>query len=152
MSTGTPMVARALTATGLAFAQVAATPIPSVPNREAVEISVGLPSGEVGDGNAVWRQVNEILRASLEKRGVDKPGRADVLERHTREGRRGWRTVAPGIIVPADEYEERYAGVDLEWCRENMTPEVFRTFVRFVGSLRGQPELDIAEVTSMPED
>jgi hypothetical protein len=59
--------------------------------------------------------------------------------------------VAPGIAVRSDEYEERYAGIDLEGLRGRMTPAMFKAFVRHLGSIPGRPDLDVDEIATTPE-
>jgi len=59
--------------------------------------------------------------------------------------------VAPGILVRAHEFEERYGGIDLGALRSRMTPAIFKAFVRHIGSVPGRPDLDVDEISAIPE-
>ncbi|MCJ7510611.1 MAG: hypothetical protein MUP14_06970 [Dehalococcoidia bacterium] len=59
--------------------------------------------------------------------------------------------MAPGIMVRADEFEERYGGIDLQGLRSRMTPAIFKVFVRHIGSIPGRPDLDVDEISAIPE-
>lgn len=50
--------------------------------------------------------------------------------------------VAPGIMVSPQEYEQRYQGIDLTSIRQRMPPDLFRDFVRYIGSIPGHPDTD----------
>lgn len=45
--------------------------------------------------------------------------------------------VYPGFAPPRDEYDLRYGGVDLEYARRNLSPELFRVLVDGMGSIPG---------------
>lgn len=97
----------------------------------------------------VWQQVNGLLIESLGRSGFPQPD--EVIE-DRRPAPANWVTVAPGIMVRADEYEERYGGIDLEGLRRRMTPALFAAFVRHIGTVPGTPDLDVDEMTAIPED
>lgn len=113
------------------------------------EFRVETKGQELGD--AVWKQVDEMLRGSLEQSQTSRPHAATKSETKRSEHDQ-WRTVAPGIIVSPNEYQRRYGALDLERCRNSMTPEVFKVFVRFIGSVPGSPDLDVVKMTTPPEE
>ena len=117
---------------------------------EPVEVSLEVEPEVKGGTDLVWRQVNEILRSSsrsfASQRSLEQTSTPTPEVPLTK-----WRTVAPGVIVSRDEYEERYGCLDLERYRQAMSPDVFEAFVRFIGGIPGRPDVDIVEITSMPE-
>ena len=96
----------------------------------------------------VWQQINGILIETLERSGFRPPN--EVIEQ-TKPPPATWVTVAPGIIVRTDEYEERFGGIDLEELKGRMTPALFEAFVRHIGSIPGRPDLDVDEISAIPE-
>lgn len=60
--------------------------------------------------------------------------------------------IAPGIVVTAAEYQERYGGLDLESLRQRMTPAVYKAFVRYIGAIPGRKDLDVSIIIDIPDD
>jgi len=96
-----------------------------------------------------WRQINDILSDSLSDAGFPQPVQTAV---------RDWRTplelpvvVAPGIVVGSEEYKQRYGSVDLEQYRQQMSPELFKAFVRHIGRIPGTPDLNLGDIVTTPE-
>ena len=105
-----------------------------------------------GDERAdAWRQFNEGLIQSVELLELA-PQEAIVegAEPTPTDGRR-LVPVAPGIVVGAQEYEERYGGIDIEGLRARMAPAVFKAFVRHIGSVSGREDLDVDLISDIPE-
>lgn len=102
-------------------------------------------------GSLAWRQINDLLCASLRDSGFPQPvgtsapGLYAPLEISTTV------VVAPGIVVDGDEYERRYGSVDLEQCKRQMSPELFKAFVRHIGCIPGTPDLDLGDIVTTPE-
>jgi len=98
----------------------------------------------------VWQQFNSALRMELAHLGFPQ---TEVIEefRPPARARPSVIVVAPGIAVRSDEYEERYAGIDLEGLRGRMTPAMFKAFVRHLGSIPGRPDLNVDEIATIPE-
>lgn len=121
--------------------------------EEADKVSIKLRQAvAVGDSEPlIWRQIDDILRSSLERSGFRQPDRLPTGEYLPPRKRGGAVVVAAGIMVWADEYEQRYNGIDLEGFRHRMSPELFKAFVRHIGSIPGHPDLDISAVTTIPE-
>jgi hypothetical protein len=59
--------------------------------------------------------------------------------------------VAPGIVMSSDEYQERFQDIDLEQVRKRMNPEIFKAFVRYMGLIPGDPRVNIAQISSIPD-
>lgn len=118
---------------------------------EAEEVSVEFRSEFEGVGTIVWNKINESLRKSLKSSGFPQPS-ADSIQQHYEEMERpSLIVVATGIAVTAGEYEERYGSIDLEYYRENMSPEMFKAFVRNIGSIRGRADLNVGEFVTATE-
>jgi hypothetical protein len=98
----------------------------------------------------VWQQVDSALRVGLANLGFPQTEVIDELALPARV-LPAFIVVAPGIAVRADEYEERYAGIDLESLKSRMTPAVFKAFVRHLGSIPGRSDLDVGEIATIPE-
>ena len=117
--------------------------------QEKAYVSVGVsqPSHEIPDA---WQQFNNALRLGLASLGFPQ---TEVIDEFVRpiSARPATIVVAPGIAVRADEYEERYAGIDLQNLRGRMTPAMFKAFVRHLGSIPGRPDLDVDEIATIPE-
>lgn len=112
---------------------------------EVQEVPVDFRSKVEADRTRVWDQINELFRTSLNRSGFLQPS-ADLIQQSYEEMERpSLIVVAPGIAVQAGEYEERYGSIDLEYFREHMSPEMFKAFVRHIGSIRGRTDLNIGE-------
>jgi len=112
---------------------------------EVEEIPVAFRSEDEESGTPVWQMISEILRTSLKSFGFPQPS-ADPIQQSWEEMERpSLIIVAPGIAVQAGEYEERYGSIDLEYFREHMSPEMFKAYVRRIGSIRGRTGLNIGE-------
>ena len=92
-------------------------------------------------GNLMWRQINEIVKASLTTR---QPTPAESHEV-------GLVTLAPGLVVSTAEYKDRFDGIDLEQFRRQMSPEAFKAFVRHMGVIPGIPNLDVTVIADTLE-
>lgn len=122
-------------------------PRPRAAGRVSVEFQPAIED-TVSDA---WRQINAILSDSLSESGLPQPG-------ETADG--DWRVppespvviaVAPGIAVETDEYQKRYGSIDLEQYRQQMSPELFRVFVRHIGRIPGTPGLDLGDIVTTPD-
>src|SRR4030042_1018930 len=123
--------------TGVPTLDPIATPLEtSALAQEADKVSVDFGQGVGDSGSFIWRQIDDVLRRSLERSGFRQP---DVLPREDPPPRKHVNAVvvAPGIMVLADEYEKRYGGIDLEQFRQRMSSDLFKAFVRHIGSIPG---------------
>ena len=117
--------------------------------QQGARASVGVRR-ETGDRlSDVWQRLNDAVRGSLERSGF--PQREELKPEPERTRWLGAVVVAPGIMVRADEFEDRYGGLDLEALKARMTPGLFKAFVRHVGSIPGRPDLDVDQITAIPE-
>jgi len=122
--------------------------IRSLPKPSEVE---GVPVEFQSEVEDVWGQINELLRISLHRSGFPQPS-ADLIQQSYEEMERpSLIVVATGIAVQAGEYTERYGSIELEYFREHMSPEMFKAFVRHIGSIKGRPDLNIGEFVDTPE-
>lgn len=112
---------------------------------ELEEIPVDFRSKVEDSGTLVWRQINELLRTSLSSSGLPQPSADAIRQSYEEMERPSLVVVAPGIAVQADEYEERFGSINLEYYREHMSPEMLKAFVRHIGSIRGRTDLNIGE-------
>lgn len=117
--------------------------------REVKEVPVNFQPVIEDTSSLAWRQVNDILCSSLSDAGFPQPVQTAV---------RDWRTplelpvvVAPGIVVGSEEYKQRYGSVDLEQYRQQMSPELFKAFVRHIGRIPGTPDLNLGDIVTTPE-
>ncbi len=117
--------------------------------RDVEEVPVKLLDMIRDTSSLVWRQINDILSNSLSDAGFPQPVQTAV---------RDWRTplelpivVAPGIVVGSEEYKQRYGSIDLEQYRQQMSPELFKAFVRHIGRIPGTPDLDLGDIVTTPE-
>jgi hypothetical protein len=108
-------------------------------------------------GTRMWRQVDGIVRATLGHSGVRQRG-AETYQSNEVFGRTPFETgathrimVAPGIVMSSEEYQERFQDIDLEQVRKRMNPEVFKAFVRYMGLIPGDPKVNIAQISSIPD-
>ena len=131
MSTGVPTIQ---STTGTATA----TPTEQM---ELVEVPPMIDFGPEDAADLMWKQVHRIVQSSLGGRGL----------RRIEPQHEGLVTVAPGIAVSAVEYQDRFGDVDLELYRSRMSPEAFKVFVRYMGLIPGDPNLDVTQIASMPE-
>src|SRR5919201_492021 len=120
MATGTPTLER-IAGTGLSSEVVRVVQITPVSptHRGPAVFDVGdvLDFGDT-EGQELWDQVGRLLRRPVPA------GRAStsVPDPHgpNQGDRASWRTVAPGVRVPEDEYQRRFGGIDLERFRQVM--------------------------------
>ena len=117
--------------------------------HDVEEIPVKLQTATNDTNSLAWRQINEILSNSLSGAGFPQPVQTAV---------RDWRiplelpvVVAPGIVVESEEYKQRYGSIDLEQYRQQMSPELFKAFVRHIGRIPGTPDLDLGDIVTTPE-
>jgi hypothetical protein len=130
---------------------VSLEPYGSDVGQGAARASIGVRPESEERLSDLSRRFTDALRGSLERSGFPQP-EVEVIEQ--REPlRRTWGAVvvAPGILVRADEFEERYGGIDLQGLRARMAPAVFKAFVRHIGSIPGRPDLDVDEISAIPE-
>jgi len=118
---------------------------------EVEEVPVEFRSEVEDSGTLVWQQINELLRTSLNSSGFPQPSADPIQQSYEEMERPSLVVVAPGIAVQADEYEERFGSINLEYYRERMSPEMFKAFVRHIGSIKGRTDLNIAEFVDAPE-
>lgn len=142
MSTGAPTVDHMTTSRGISdFAQGA----------DKVSLRLRQRSAVRGGESPIWQQIDDLLRRSLGQSGFWQPDVVPEREYPPPRKRLDAVVVAPGILVWGDEYEQRYGGIDLEKFRQRMSPDLFKAFVRHVGSIPGYPDLDVNEITSIPD-
>lgn len=117
--------------------------------RDVEEVPVKFQTVTNDTSSLAWRQINAILSSSLSDAGFPQPVQTAV---------RDWRTplelpivVAPGIVVGGEEYKQRYGSIDLEQYRQQMSPELFKAFVRHIGRIPGTPDLDLGDIVTTPE-
>jgi len=117
--------------------------------RDVEEVPVKVQTVTNDTSSLAWRQINAILSSSLSDAGFPQPVQTAV---------RDWRTplelpivVAPGIVVGSEEYKQRYGSIDLEQYRQQMSPELFKAFVRHIGRIPGTPDLDLGDIVTTPE-
>lgn len=119
--------------------------------RDVEEFSVTFQPEFEDASSLAWRQINEVLSSSLRESGFPQPVETSA---------RGWPTplellisvvVASGIVVGGDEYEQRYGGIDLEEYRQQMSPELFKAFIRHIGCIPGTPDLELSDIVTTPE-
>ena len=126
--------------------------IRSLPKPSKVEeVHVEFQSDAEEIGGLVWGQINDLLRGSLRRSGFPQPSEEHIRESWEEMERPSLILVAPGIAVQTSEYEERYGAIDLGYYREHMSPELFRAFVRRIGSVKGRTDLDIGEFVDTVE-
>ena len=118
---------------------------------EAEEVPVEFRSEFADVGKLAWNKINELLRSSLKSSGFPQPSVDSIWQRYEEMERPSLIVVAPGIAVQAGEYEERFGSVDLKYYREHMSPEMFKAFVRHIGSISGRTDLNIGEFVDTPE-
>jgi|APFre7841882654_1041346.scaffolds.fasta_scaffold04800_4 hypothetical protein len=129
------------------IAKVQSTGIAQEPNHVSVTYRHRIKE----TNSIIWQQVDDILRRSLESSGFKQPDGL-VTGKHTLVPKPiEMVVVAPGIIVRASEYEERFGGIELDQYRKRMSPEVFKVFVRHIGSIPGRSTLDVSTITTIPE-
>ena len=117
--------------------------------RTAPSVSIRLQPLRHDD---VWKQFSEAVQHGAATLGFEQPD-TDVRE-HQPTPRLVVDTVivAPGVIVSASEYQERYGGIDLEALRRRMAPAVYKAFVRYIGSVRGREDLDVDAISDIPDE
>ena len=96
-------------------------------------------------GKLVWNKINVWLRNSLKSSGFPQPSTESIQQRYEEMEKPPLIVVAPGIAVQAGEYEERFGSIDLKYYRAHMPPDMFRAFVRHIGSISGRKDLNITE-------
>jgi hypothetical protein len=150
MSTGAPTLERSPASVASA-ATAASLQAPSATNR-VVDVSNLIQDQDAGNTPSIWGQVDRLLRATEASRQLGhrvpmaQPGVPQTKEFQ------GWRAVAPGIMVSAAEYEQRFDGITLDAFRRTMTPSVFQAYVRFLGIIPGGSGLDVVEIARLPDD
>ena len=141
MATGTPTLDRA----PVEYREPAS-------GRRAGGTPIELAQLQPGDTARLWRDVDAILRRSLGEHRLSDPLSSLLDTGNEPLPQRGWRRVAPSIIVSNEEYERRFSGIDLELFRASMPPAVFDAFVRHLGVIDGSDQLDIVDLTLPPDD
>ena len=99
----------------------------------------------------IWQQVQDVLRATLWSTGLAEPYPSARQERTLSEIAFKRVTVAPGVLVSGHEYEERYGGFDVEQFKRQMSPELFKAFVRHIGVIPGDRDLDVNDLATIPD-
>jgi len=118
---------------------------------EAEEVAVEFRSEFADVGKIVWNKINELLRSSLKSSGFPQPSADSIRQRYGEMERPSLIVVAAGIAVTAGEYKERYGSIDLEYYREHMSPELFKAFVRNIGSIKGRADLNVGDFVTATE-
>jgi hypothetical protein len=140
VSTGVPTLER-VTSTGFL------PPSVIVKSQPIPVIEVGLKQSS-NQSPSIWRQVDELLRSLGASDPKAQPTAAPTLSR----SQSAQRLVAPGIAVSEQEYKARFGGLPLEDYRRVMSPEVFEAYIRFLGIIPGNPDIDIVDLASPPND
>ena len=99
----------------------------------------------------VLRQINDILSNSLEKAGFLQPAGTTTEDLPTPIEFPTPVLVAPGIVVDHNEYKQRYGCIDLEQYKQQMSPELFKAFIRHIGCIPGTSNLDLKDIVNTPE-
>ena len=96
----------------------------------------------VADGESyMWDQIDSVVKASVSK-----------SNKETRPvSTQTYHEVARGVRVSDDEFQSRFAGIDLEAFRKRMSPQTFQAFVRFMGILPGDSRLNVVDIATIPE-
>ena len=89
----------------------------------------------------MWDQIDSVVKASV--------SRADKETRPVSP--QTYRDVARGVRVSHEEYQARFAGIDLEEYRSRMSPQTFQAFVRFMGILPGDSRVNVVDISTIPE-
>ena len=121
-----------------------------LPKPSEIKEVMDFPSGVEDSGTLV----NEIIKEwskSLNRSGFPQPSVEPGWQGYGEMESPSLVVVASGIAVQVHEYEERYSGIDLEYHREHMSPEMFKAFVRHIGSIRGRKDLNIGEFVNPTE-
>jgi hypothetical protein len=130
---------------------VSSEPYESDIGQQGAQVSIDVRPQRRDRFSDVWQQFNDVIRVGLERSGFRQPEES-VEEREPLATTRVRAVlVAPGIMVRADEFEERYGGIDLEGLKGRMTPAVFKAFVRHIGSVPGRPDLDVDRISAIPD-
>lgn len=96
----------------------------------------------VADGESyMWDQIDSVVKASV--------SRADQKTQPVSAAT--YRDVARGVRVSDEEYQTRFAGIDLEGFRSRMSPQTFQAFVRFMGILPGDSRVNVVDIATIPE-
>ena len=111
--------------------------------KDDIVVSVDFGRGDSED--PVWPQVDDILMATLGQTNIHK------LEAPVPNMQLLRVAIAPGISVKIDEYAERYGAIDLEQLKQRMPPNLYTSFVRYIGSIPGDRTLDVNQITTVPE-
>ncbi len=119
--------------------------------REVKEVPVKFQHVIKNIDSLAWRQIDDILRSSLSESGFPQPVETAVGDWRLLLDLPGPIVVAPGIVVENDEYKQRYGDIDLEQCRQQMSPELFKAFVRHIGRIPGTPDLNLSDIVATPE-
>jgi len=112
---------------------------------EAEEVPVEFRPEFADVGTLIWNKIKVSLRNSLKSSGFPQPSADSIRQRYEEMERPPLIVVASGIAVQAGEYEERFGSIDLKYYREHMSPDMFRAFVRHIGSISGRTDLNITE-------
>jgi hypothetical protein len=139
MATGAPTLERPTT-----------TYVPALPGPKSDDADIDvLPLGASQD-RLMWHQVDSILRRSLgpalardRLSSAKKDGSGSV---HKPE----LRIIAPGIAISVEEYERRFSGIYLDELRSRMPAQIFEAFVRHLGAIPGNSNLDVVAISSVP--
>lgn len=117
-------------------------------SEQSTYISVSVQEDIADKGyQAAWSGLNASLRRSLQRAGFPQPDEI-IEERGVPET---WTIVAPGIMMRTNEYQERFSGIDLDSFKQKMDPKLFAAFVRHLGTVSGRDDLDIDELSQIPE-
>lgn len=117
--------------------------------RDVEEVLVEFQPIIKDTSSLAWKQINNILSNSLRAAGFPQPVQTAVRDRRTPLELPV--VVAPGIVVGSEEYKQRYGSIDLEQYKQQMSPELFKAFVRHIGRIPGTPDLDLDDIVTTPE-
>jgi hypothetical protein len=119
--------------------------------RDLEEFPVKFQPESEDSGSLAWRQINDILSNFLRYSGFPQPTVTSMQTRPAPLELPVQVVVAPGIVVGGDEYKERYGDIDLEQYRQQMSPELFKAFVRHIGCIPGKPDLELGDIVTTTE-
>ena len=111
------------------------------PADDPMSIPAHVMPSVAGGESYMWDQIHSVVRASV--------SRSDIETRHI--GAQTYRDVARGVRVSDEEYQTRFAGIDLEGFRSRMSPQTFQAFVRFMGILPGDSRVNVVDIATIPE-
>lgn len=122
---------------------------PVTDKGEGVSLSKVYQKNDADGSTLIWKQINEMLENSVPSSMPQQQGECYGVEQRRVEDK---ILLAPGIVVSNSEYQERFRDIEVERYKKEMSPEIFKVFVRHIGAIHGTSKLDISELTSNVEE